>query len=67
MPTIALPPHATTRRPAHAEPAGRPSGTRERMLGDGSWSPMYRPAGAGALRWLVVVATAALEPIPAQL
>lgn len=34
----------------------------ERMLSDGGWSPMYSPAGPGALRWLVVVATAALEP-----
>jgi hypothetical protein len=34
----------------------------ERMLSDGAWSPMYSPAGPGALRWCVVVATAALEP-----
>lgn len=34
----------------------------ERMLSDGAWSPMYRAAGPGTLRWMVVVATAALEP-----
>lgn len=34
----------------------------DRMLSDGAWSPMYSPAGPGALRWCVVVATAALEP-----
>jgi hypothetical protein len=34
----------------------------ERMLSDSAWSPLYSPAGPGALRWLVVVATAALEP-----
>ena len=34
----------------------------ERMLSDGRWSPMYSPSGPGALRWMVVVVTAALEP-----
>lgn len=34
----------------------------QRMLSDGAWSPMYSPAGPGALRWMVVVVTAALEP-----
>ncbi len=34
----------------------------ERMLSDGAWSPLYNPTPAGALRQLVVVATAALEP-----
>lgn len=34
----------------------------ERMLYDRAWSPLYSPAGPGALRWMVVVATAALEP-----
>ncbi|HXD64620.1 MAG TPA: hypothetical protein VNV17_08390 [Solirubrobacteraceae bacterium] len=34
----------------------------ERMLSDGAWSPMYRPAGPGALRWCVAVTTATLEP-----
>ena len=34
----------------------------ERMLSDGAWSPLYSAAPAGALRRLVVLATAALEP-----
>ena len=34
----------------------------ERMLGDGAWSPLYNATPSGALRQLVVVATAALEP-----
>jgi hypothetical protein len=34
----------------------------ERMLTDGAWSPLYSPAPGGALRRLVVLATAALEP-----
>jgi hypothetical protein len=34
----------------------------ERMLSDGAWSPLYNATPAGALRRLVVVATAALEP-----
>lgn len=34
----------------------------DRMLSDGAWSPLYRPAGPGALRWCVAVTTAALEP-----
>lgn len=34
----------------------------ERMLSDGAWSPLYSTAPAGALRRLVVLATAALEP-----
>ena len=34
----------------------------ERMLRDGVWSPLYSSAPAGALRRLVVLATAALEP-----
>jgi hypothetical protein len=34
----------------------------ERMLSDGAWSPLYNANPAGALRRLVVLATAALEP-----
>jgi hypothetical protein len=34
----------------------------ERMLSDGAWSPLYHAGPAGALRRLVVLATAALEP-----
>jgi hypothetical protein len=34
----------------------------ERMLSAGAWSPLYRAGPAGALRRLVVLATAALEP-----
>ncbi len=34
----------------------------ERMLSDGAWSPLYSTAPAGALRRLVILATAALEP-----
>jgi hypothetical protein len=34
----------------------------ERMLGDSSWSPLYSAAPRGALRRLVVLASAALEP-----
>jgi hypothetical protein len=34
----------------------------ERMVSDGTWSPLYNTAPTGALRRLVVVATAALEP-----
>jgi hypothetical protein len=34
----------------------------ERMLSDGAWSPLYSTAPGGALRRLVVLATAALEP-----
>jgi hypothetical protein len=34
----------------------------ERMLSDGVWSPLYSVAPGGALRRLVVLATAALEP-----
>ncbi len=34
----------------------------ERMLSDGAWSPLYGGAPGGALRRLVVLATAALEP-----
>jgi hypothetical protein len=34
----------------------------ELTLSDGGWSPLYRAAPAGALRRLVVLATAALEP-----
>jgi hypothetical protein len=34
----------------------------ERMLSDGAWSPLYNTAAPGALRRLVVMATAALEP-----
>jgi hypothetical protein len=34
----------------------------ERMLSDSGWSPLYSPAPAGALRRLVLLATAALEP-----
>lgn len=33
-----------------------------RMLGDGAWSPLYSVVPGGALRRLVVLATAALEP-----
>lgn len=33
----------------------------ERMLSDGAWSPLYSTAPGGALRRLVVLATAALE------
>jgi hypothetical protein len=32
------------------------------MLSDGAWSPLYSTAPGGALRRLVVLATAALEP-----
>lgn len=38
----------------------------ERMLGDGVWSPLYNATPAGALRQLVVVATAALQPAGAH-
>lgn len=34
----------------------------ERMLSDGGWSPLYSTAPGGALRRLVLLATAALEP-----
>ncbi|HEX3978794.1 MAG TPA: hypothetical protein VHW96_21155 [Solirubrobacteraceae bacterium] len=34
----------------------------ERTLSDGVWSPLYSTAPGGALRRLVVLATAALEP-----
>ncbi len=34
----------------------------ERMLSDGGWSPLYGAAPGGALRRLVVLASAALEP-----
>ena len=34
----------------------------ERMLSDGAWSPLYNAVPVGAVRRLVVVATAALEP-----
>src|ERR1700742_115425 len=34
----------------------------ERMLSDGAWSPLYNGGPAGALRRLVVLAPAALEP-----
>lgn len=34
----------------------------ERMLSDGAWSPLYNAGPEGALRRLVVMATAALEP-----
>ncbi len=34
----------------------------ERLLSDGGWSPLYSTAPGGALRRLVVLATAALEP-----
>ncbi len=33
-----------------------------RMLSDGGWSPLYSTAPGGAVRRLVVLATAALEP-----
>jgi hypothetical protein len=41
-----------------------PEGTAlvQRMLSDGAWSPLYSTAPGGALRRLVVLATAALEP-----
>ena len=34
----------------------------ERMLSDGGWSPLYNDESPGALRQLVILATAALEP-----
>ncbi len=34
----------------------------ERMLSDGGWSPLYNDGSPGALRQLVILATAALEP-----
>jgi hypothetical protein len=37
----------------------------ERVLSDSVWSPLYSAAPGGALRRLVVLATAALEPGPA--
>jgi hypothetical protein len=37
----------------------------ERVLSDSVWSPLYGAAPGGALRRLVVLATAALEPGPA--
>ena len=41
---------------------GRRPGIREAMLINGAWSPLYSTAPAGALRRLVILATAALEP-----
>jgi hypothetical protein len=35
----------------------------DRMLSDGGWSPLYNAVPAGALRRLVLLATAALEPV----
>lgn len=34
----------------------------QRILTDGDWSPLYGPAAPGALRRVVLLATAALEP-----
>lgn len=51
------------RSPVPVSPEG--AALVQRMLNDGPWSPMYSPAGAGALRWLVRLATIALEPIGA--
>ena len=37
--------------------------TAQERLSDGAWSPLYSTARGGALRRLVVLATAALEPV----
>jgi hypothetical protein len=46
--------------PEPVEPEG--AALIERMLTDGGWSPLYGTAPGGALRRLVLLATAALEP-----
>jgi hypothetical protein len=38
----------------------------ERLITDGTWSPLYNAASQGALRRLVIFATTALDPAPAE-
>ena len=46
--------------PEPIEPEG--AALIDRMLSDGGWSPLYSTAPGGAVRRLVLLTTAALEP-----